>query len=72
MDKNKQKIYVGLISLAMGLVLNSFKNNALIPDDRLVQQFVPIFAIGLILMGIIYIIIGTYKANKAYKDSNKK
>lgn len=68
MDKNKQKIYVGLLSLFLGLILNSFKNSTLIPDDRLVQQFVPIFAIGLILMGIIYIIVGVYKANKAFKD----
>lgn len=67
MDKNKQKIYVGLIFLFTGLILNSFKDS-IIPNNRLFQEFIPIYVVISIIGGIIYIIMGVYKANKAFKD----
>lgn len=71
MDKNIRKIYVGLIMLSTGLVLNSFKDS-IMPDNSFIQKFIPYYVVLSIMVGIIYIIIGVYKANKAYKDSNKK
>lgn len=42
MNKNTQKIYVGLIALAIGLILNNLKDSSFIPDNRLIQQFIPL------------------------------
>lgn len=72
-NKNTARIYVGLITLVVGLLLNSFKSS-LVPDNRMLQQLLPIISIGLILIGIVFIVIGVYKANKSYNDkqSNKK
>lgn len=72
-NKNTSRIYVGLITLVVGLLLNSFKSS-LVPDNRMLQQLLPIISIGLILIGIVFIVIGVYKANKSYNDkqSNKK
>lgn len=67
MDKNKQKIYVGLIMLFTGLILNSFKTS-IMPDNSFIQKLIPYYVVLSIIGGIIYIIIGVYKANKAFKD----